>query len=86
MKTCMVTWLRPDGSTYASSQAAAGGDVAIPDCPDGNMEFDRQDWAWRPVYEQAIDSDVTMGEAEALWKMAAEGNMLAAVLLKLARL
>jgi hypothetical protein len=78
-----ITWLRPDGKTYVSPTQASQSDVAIPDTPGADFSFNRERWEWERVYEAPAPNDITVPEAEELWRLAhEENNAMASVLLK----
>lgn len=82
-----ITWLTPDGRTYVASRQASQSDVAIPDAPGPDHEFNRDTWEWERVYDAPAPNDITIAEVEKLWSLAHEQNdVTAAVLLKLTQI
>lgn len=82
-----LTWLSPaSGQTYVSLCSRDSADIAIPDRPatmPSTARFNPATQAWEQAYEVANpDTEVTIGEAEALWAEKQKGNVLASVLLK----
>lgn len=84
----ILTWLTPTGETYVSSMAQSSADCAIADRPASmpQARYERENGQWEQVYDEPKPEDISIGEAEELWVRAAEGDVLAAVLLKVAGL
>ena len=84
----MITFLTPEGTTYCALSPRSASDVSIPDKP-ADMpqgQYNREMGVWERGYEKPTPEDITIGEAEQLWAKAREGDVLAAIMLKVAGL
>jgi hypothetical protein len=78
-----ITWLTPAGETYVAGERVSQEDTAVPTAPGPDFVFNRESWEWEQTYEQPHPSDISIPEAEEVWRLAhTEGNVLAGVMLK----
>lgn len=79
----MNYYIKPDGTGYYSDMSLSGADIQVSPPPANDYTYNFETSEWEPSKEQEVfERDLTIAEAEELYKEAENGSMAAQLLIR----